>query len=830
LDGALTIARDSILRKLLNGLHRRPVLELTCACLGVLLLAQALIGALSLSALNRLATDTAADRAEVAAQRIVSNIQNGLRLGKPLGQFFGLDDILRDGMADVSGAHGVAVVLADGRVLDSAGQAVPQADELGRALAGAANAEMPAGMMRRGTDEASGRAEGEVVLAVPLIADKTVAGAVVLAIAQDAAASRALIVHNLLVLFLATALVGFALAVVFKWIVPPAQLTEGGRARFAVPLAALLLAQGIYAASTIATFRDTSLQVAHDSVAAAAAGLQRDLNRVLGYGIAPDHLRGVDVPFRRLAGYFPNITAIDLVDVSGRVLDRADAHGAQPVEGLARTLPAADALTLVLPLSGASARASLVVHLDDRAIAAQVRSRMLDAATVVVVSVVAAVEMLLLLSLLMSRAYAGRALGRDDAPRRLEDTSDVGRIARPVMFGFLFAWALPLGFLPLYARSLPAAGLDLRPAMLMALPISVEMACGLIASLLAGSLTDRKGWQVPVLAGLGISLAGFVACALAPNLPWFVAARGLVGLGYGLTWMGLQGFVVTGSPAASRGRNMTGLIAGLFAGHMAGAAVGAMLMEQLGFRSVFAVGAAMLILPCAGVLVLMRPYMARGEAHAQRIAAPARVRLSATLKLLATRDFGLLLLGSVIPFSIAQVGLLSFALPLYLEAQGAASSSVGRVLMIYGVCVIYVGPLMGRLADRFAVKKHWIVAGGVVGSLGLLGLYFDSGLLAAALAVLTLALASCCTGAAQTPYMLALSDVQNYGVAGATSVLRAADKLGQMAGPLVVGALFGAHGLGLGLALTGGIYLAATALFLLFAPALRARAAMTSSS
>lgn len=825
----MTIARDSILRKLLNGLHRRPVLELTCACLGVLLLAQALIGALSLSALNRLATDTVADRAEVAAQRIVGNIQNGLRLGKPLGQFFGLNDILRDGMADVSGARGVAVVLADGRVLDAVGQAVPRADELGRALADAASAQMPAGMVRRGNDEASGRAQGDVVLAVPLIENKTVAGAVVLAIAQDAAASRALIVHNLLVLFLATALVGFALAVVFKWIVPPSQLTEGGRARFAVPLAALLLAQGIYAASTIATFRDTSLQVAHDSVAAAAAGLQRDLNRVLGYGISPDHLRGVEVPFHRLAGYFPNITAIDLVDASGRVLDRADARGALSVDGLARTRPVADALTLVLPLSGASSHASLVVHLDDRGIAAQVRSRMLDAATVVVVSVVAAIEMLLLLSLLMSRAYAARALGRDDAPR-LDDMTDVGRIARPVMFGFLFAWALPLGFLPLYARSLPAAGLHLRPAMLMALPISVEMACGLIASLLAGSLTDRKGWQVPVLTGLGISLAGFLACAWASNLPWFVAARGLVGLGYGLTWMGLQGFVVTGSPAASRGRNMTGLIAGLFAGHMAGAAVGAMLMEQLGFRAVFGVGAAMLILPCVGVLVLMRPYMARVQTQVERVAPPVRARLSSTLRLLATRDFGLLLLGSVIPFSIAQVGLLSFALPLYLEAQGSASSSVGRVLMIYGVCVIYVGPLMGRLADRFAVKKHWIVAGGVVGSLGLLGLYFDSGLLAAALAVLTLALASCCTGAAQTPYMLALSDVQNYGVAGATSVLRAADKLGQMAGPLVVGALFGAHGLGLGLALTGGIYLAATALFLLFAPALRARAALPSSS
>jgi MFS-type transporter involved in bile tolerance (Atg22 family) len=125
---------------------------------------------------------------------------------------------------------------------------------------------------------------------------------------------------------------------------------------------------------------------------------------------------------------------------------------------------------------------------------------------------------------------------------------------------------------------------------------------------------------------------------------------------------------------------------------------------------------------------------------------------------------------------------------------------------------------MGRMADRSAAKKLWIAAGGLVGSLGLLGLYFDSGLGAAALAVFLLALASCLAGAAQSPYMLALPDVQRYGAAGATSVLRAADKLGQMAGPLIVGMLFGTAGMGAGLALTGLIYLAATVLFLAFAP------------
>lgn len=84
--------RSEPIQIVLDGLRRRPVLEVTLACLAVLLLAQALIGALSLSALNRLVVDTTADRVEVVARRVAGNIENGLRLGKPLEQYFGLRD------------------------------------------------------------------------------------------------------------------------------------------------------------------------------------------------------------------------------------------------------------------------------------------------------------------------------------------------------------------------------------------------------------------------------------------------------------------------------------------------------------------------------------------------------------------------------------------------------------------------------------------------------------------------------------------------------------------------------------------------------------------
>jgi predicted MFS family arabinose efflux permease len=795
----------------LDGLHRRPVLEITVAFLVVLVLAQALIGALSLSALYRLNAETTADRAEVEVRQLAATIENGLRLGKPLGQFFGLSALLDQQLTASRDAQGVMVMLNDGQVVAARGEALPESLALARASV-TPSAALPGGsLVQRPNGTVVIMNKQRITVAVPLVtAASAIQGVAVLAVKPDAVGARRFILRNFAVLFGVTLIVGLGLAAFFKYLVPPARLVLGGRTRFVLPLVALMLAQGLYAAYTIHTFRQASLQVTRDNVQMLAQGLQRDLNRVLNYGVTIDHLRGVEAPLSRLAATFPVISSIELVDASGHVLNRANARGALPV---GQSAAASGELVVSLPLGAGplnSNSGQLIMRLADDVIAAGVRARVIDAATVVVVALVAAFEMILLLTLLLHWPRHGNS-----------DGAEIGRIGRPVMFSFLFAWALPLSFLPLYARSLPDGGVVLPPNLLLALPISVEMGCGLLTALLAGGLTDRRGWQVPVLAGLAVCGLGFAACAVAPDLIWFTAARGLVGLGYGLTWMGLQGFIVTRSAPAFRGANVSNVVAGLFAGHLAGAAVGAMLMEQLGFRTVFTVGVVMLAVPLSGVLVLMRPFMVRPAARVANATSPrlVHVSLASTLRLLCTRDFGLLLLGSVIPFSIAQVGLLSFALPLYLEAEGAAASSIGRVLMIYGLCVIYLGPLMGRLADRSRVKKRWIVVGGLIGSFGLLSLYFNSGMAAAAFAVLSLALASCLAGASQASYMLALPDVQRYGAAGATSVMRAADKLGQMGGPLVVGLMFGSVGMGAGLAVTGLIYLVATLIFLLFAPA-----------
>ena len=811
---------DIILRQ------RRAVRNVILSCVAVLVLGQLLIAALSLAALLRLGTDSAADRLSLIAGRTAGQVQAGLKLGKPLTQYFGLSlvfDRLRDDIPDLQAA---AVVLDDGTVLASSGPDIESARLLRDLGKGAARARESVGE--------------SLVLALPLAEpDGGRKGALIIQVSATGLPEGATLWDNLGFLTIVTVIAALVMALAMRRL-PVQRIAAAGWLRMAVPVVIMLAAQGLYTFHTVQDFRNIWRAVIEQNARIIGEGLERDLEKVLGYGIELERMRGVEQPMQRAIQAFPLLGGMQLQALDGRVLAQVGTVDTDPP-------------LVSFPLEAASAGPSigqLLLYSDDGAMRAAVRARALDAATIAVVAMVAAIELMLLLQVLMDRAFsaglaAGAAPGRTGSaaipgaaqaraagpadppvvaqaarPLRPDDPSRLGMVARPVMFAFLFAMALPLGFLPLYARSLLEPGMEEgMAAMLVALPTAAEMAAGLAMALLAGRLIDRRGWLAPAAWGMGLAVAGNLACAAADSLWTLSAARALAGLGYGLVWMALQGFVVNLGHARYRGRNMTALIAGLFAGHMTGAAVGGMLASQVGPRPVFLVGALMVLAAAFALRTLLWPYRDMGAGAAAVAVSPLGRMSGARLKgLLSDKGYAALLLGSVVPFSIAQVGLLSYALPLYFDALGASTADVGRVIMLYGFCVIYIGPLLGRVMDGSRHWKHWIAAGGLVGAGGLLMLQWAPGLWGVTAAVFLLAVASCLAGAAQTPYMLARESVQAYGAAGATGVMRGADKFGQMLGPLMVGALFAGIGMSAALVWTGVMYLAGTLLFWRLAP------------
>lgn len=780
----------------------RAVRNVILSCVAVLLLGQLLIAALSLAALMRLGTDSATDRLALVAGRTAGQVQAGLNLGKPLTQYFGLTLVFDRLRADIPDLQAAAVVLDDGTVLASSGPAIPSARLLKELYQGDAR--------RAGESVADG-----LRLALPLAEpDDGRKGALLIQVPAAGLPDGARLWNNLGFLAIVTLAAALVMVLAMKRL-PVQRIAAAGWLRMAVPLLVMLAAQAVYTFHTVQDFRGIWQAVIEQNARVIGEGLENDLERILGYGIAPERMRGVEQPMLRAIEAFPLLGGMQLLDADGRGVAQAGAAGKGPA-----------LLSFSLEAKGEGpALGTLLLHADHSAMRHEVRARALDAATIAVVAMVAAIELMLMLQVLMDRAFtAGRAAASGSSmssgPAAMpDDPSRLGMVVRPVMFAFLFAMALPLGFLPLYARSLLDPGADeAAAALLVALPMAAEMAAGLAMALLAGRLIDHRGWFAPAAWGLGLAVAGNLACALSESLWALSASRALAGLGYGLVWMALQGFVVNLGPGSYRGRNMTALIAGLFAGHMTGAAVGGMLASQVGHRPVFLVGALMVLAAALALRILLWPYRAKNGAKPVLSTPLAGASAPRLRRLLSDRGYTALLLGSVVPFSIAQVGLLSYALPLYFDALGASTADVGRVIMLYGFCVIYIGPLLGRVMDGSRHWKQWIAAGGLVGAAGLLSLWWAPGLWGVTAAVFLLAVASCLAGAAQTPYMLARESAQAYGAAGATGVMRGADKFGQMLGPLMVGALFAGVGMSAALVWTGVMYLAGTLLFWRLAP------------
>ncbi|MEZ5591885.1 MAG: MFS transporter [Gammaproteobacteria bacterium] len=152
---------------------------------------------------------------------------------------------------------------------------------------------------------------------------------------------------------------------------------------------------------------------------------------------------------------------------------------------------------------------------------------------------------------------------------------------RPAVFLFLFGVDLSAAFVPLHMADLYQPLLGLPKDMVMGLPISAMFLSVSITIIVSGIWLDRRGWHEPFLTGVALVAAAKLYAWLAPSAVHFIAAMGMVGLGYGLTLMASQGFVIVQTDNKSKARGLAYLFAGIYAGSICGTAAGAMLAERI---------------------------------------------------------------------------------------------------------------------------------------------------------------------------------------------------------------------------------------------------------
>jgi SHS family lactate transporter-like MFS transporter len=146
--------------------------------------------------------------------------------------------------------------------------------------------------------------------------------------------------------------------------------------------------------------------------------------------------------------------------------------------------------------------------------------------------------------------------------------------------------------------------------------ISIALAMRPGGALIFGSLADRFGRRLPLIACVLYFSAATLLSAFAPNYTTFVALRALYGIGMGGYWGVGASLAVESAPLRRRG-----LISGLMqSGYPLGYLLAAVAMETvlpvLGWRAMFCVGFAIAILIC--LLALRAPESSTWQQHHQR--------------------------------------------------------------------------------------------------------------------------------------------------------------------------------------------------------------------
>jgi len=760
-----------------------------------LLLALGFNAMLTLSKLEKLYAESIVSRFLVVGQDLRRSLERSLRLGKSLEKFVGmeplLDKVRLDLLSEISGEPGL------GKGLDRGSVEVAVAGPGGGVLYSTDRENVERSL----PDFSGSRRDGEGLryvkrgenyyISLPIEGrDHKQAGTAHLVMTFDKEQVERLVRRALegsVRLMALVAVCGAAVVILLLNLVTGGSREPVVRARraFWTILAVVTLAQMVFSAANAHLFHKYYLRITREKAWTLTRLLKEDVEYLLSKGIELDRLVKMDVMMGNILEGTPELSDMSI----GRLYYAATREGVVDFQKATKEdlrqgggfMKVFDPrYNLRLDLEGKDKTAGFIsANISRDHVNGQMKEVLLDSATVLVISMLFLVELLIL----MKPLFLARS--RLEGERRVSFTA-----IRPAAFLLLFGCDLAITFLPLHMDRLyePVAGISRDMA--MGLPISAQMLCAAVALFMAGSWVDRRGWHEPFMIGLTLTVLGALDSWWATGPVHFIVSRGIVGVGYGLTLMASQGFVIAYTDEGSRAQGLTRLFAGAYAGSICGGAAGAMVAERMGYRPVFLVGAAIVFLVIVYGLLVLRRAMREGPRRGP-LSAPSRTAAKPAgwglvFRFLLDRNIAALFLLGTLPAAVALVGFMNYFSPVYLNGMGTSQSNIGRIFMIYGICLVYVAPFVSRYIDASKNKKGYIVLSGALMALAFLAFRPLGGLAATALAFLLFGLSESVD--ASRAYALKLRVTRELGAAKAMGIYSSVGRLGQVLGPIVFAA------------------------------------------
>ena len=376
---------------------------------------------------------------------------------------------------------------------------------------------------------------------------------------------------------------------------------------------------------------------------------------------------------------------------------------------------------------------------------------------------------------------------------------------RQIAFLFYFTSRMGTPFIALLAKRQGGSFLGLSEHVLAGIPQSAEFLFTCVAIFLTSLIIEKRGWKLPFAGGLFIVATGTAASALAPDLGWFILARAVVGVGYGFCWMTLRNFALFASTGEEKALCFALLNAGIYAGMNCGAVMGSILAEIIGYVPVLLLSSGLTL--CCAIPIINLENVRYTKPVKEEGSKETRQRFT----LAEIWQLGLFIVLLIVPSCILG-SYLGYYLPIYLTDLGGSVSDIGRAQLIYGLIIVYLGPAMVRVMQKYYVVKRWSVLYNLMFAAGLLLFGLWGGMLPAMMAMAVIGIADAFGFVAHNNYFLDFEVSRKLGHSRALSCISIIKKLAEMLGPIVFGFLFAFPGTA-GVAMLGGCFLAAAAAY-----------------
>lgn len=755
----------------------------------ILLFTMLVYNALLFSSLKKEVENSRLASARIMADNLALDIQSGLRFGKKLNNFNGLDLLLQTRSQYMP----LAVFAADASLIQKTDHFPTLEKE---------HANFFGNEIQTASDRFLRKTNSGSVLFLPLMQDNNTAGYLAVFIDNDAMLSELYAFYGKqLGLQGAIGLAGIlCLAVLLRLLEKRTEKTGTPlekalrHTRFCgifTFLAVLLLNGALMIYNSNGRYVETLKADSEKTF----TFMSKTLNKLLLVGIAFENMDNTNAYLTNITETHRNIILLKIYDENNTLTAKSQNHAEK---SLANPLTFPVKLhTLQTDDNTAQAERdwTLTVSVNYQSWLGYLRAITLDMLTIVVISVIFMTELFLLLIRGIDYIQSKNNRIQEPCTELLQNSgqysegSGVSRtvLMRPLMFFVFFAINQSISFIPLRMSELLSAQ-NIQNTVLAGLPVSAEMGMTGLSALIAGTWIKKKGIKLPFMSGLCLLGMGYFCSMLAVS-PWqFIAARAIVGTGYGLTLLTAQAFTVKDGMLAD-------MFAGAYAGMLCGSALGAMIAERLDFTSVFLISAVILLcfLPVSR-LILKEENTAQAitetekqEKSAAETEKSNSLPLKKILPLLWDKQFLSFILCNHIPFAMLCVGFLNFFLPVYLKSAGTAQSDIGRIFMLNCLLVVYSGPVFSSFVIKLTRKNNMVAAVGVLSACALFALSLLPPLPGSLLGAVLLGTAVGLSISAQSEYFLELEICKKLGVDQSMSLLDVLQRVGQVLGPLCAG-------------------------------------------